>query len=153
MPAVNGAPGDGSVFLNSMKLWAMREAEVIAAARGCFGILLQYPDTFGAIHDYQALDARIERDDRHVLLLIAGERVGPGSQQVRAAGVGVPDAAPRAGEEPARRGGQRSQRCDSRPSRCSRPSEQSSSIQSPSFTAAKGPPAAASGATCKTTVP
>ncbi|MCY1457133.1 hypothetical protein D9M71_743960 [compost metagenome] len=38
-------------------------------------------------------------------------------------------------------------------SRCNRPLAQSSSIQSPSFTAAKGPPAAASGATCSTTVP
>src|SRR6202171_3991643 len=31
MPVFVGAPGDGSVFLNSMKLWAMREAGVIPA--------------------------------------------------------------------------------------------------------------------------
>jgi deoxyhypusine synthase len=31
IPVFVGAPGDGSVFLNSMKLWAMREAGVIPA--------------------------------------------------------------------------------------------------------------------------
>src|SRR5258706_5606307 len=31
LPVFVGAPGDGSVFLNSMKLWAMREAGVVAS--------------------------------------------------------------------------------------------------------------------------